>query len=372
LTAKDCEEIMRGKVKRKECCQCFFQLKLFDVGVRMLVLTRRSSPCRLSLSRTSFVFPPPTTTTTTEYSEEKKTADPSDNNDYVWNGGAVCPNTPKIQNTRKSKPQYAIERNMPSLAPPPAPTAPPRAKSSTTSSTLRRTPTSSNKSSNSKSHHGGRRGRSIMATILLDLPLFTILAAYAIIAWIHYVQDQYLEPQVKAALIDDERRARDITYYMRQCDIRDLSTTNGADLFIDRNASADEAYEHQMTHGFTVFRSVLQESTATHLRNYALQRNRNLTVQDSIYVIENERRWSFGLGTDEPSVTNAITELTSHAQLNDAVEKICKWCCVFKMKNHHMRTLPPQQQTARTTNRHSLTKSLLLSVDVSQWASNRR
>ena len=147
---------------------------------------------------------------------------------------------------------------------------------------------------------------------------------YAIVAWVLYVQDQYLEPQVKAALIDDARKARDITYYMRQCDIRDLSTTNGADLFIDPTATADDAYVHQMTHGFTVFRSVLQESTATALRNYAVQRNRNLTVQDSIYVIENEHRWSFGLGTDQPSVTNAITELTSHVQLNDAVEKICK------------------------------------------------
>ena len=36
-----------------------------------------------------------------------------------------------------------------------------------------------------------------------------------------FVQEHYLEPQVRAAHVDEMRRARDITYYMRQCDIRE-------------------------------------------------------------------------------------------------------------------------------------------------------
>ena len=39
-------------------------------------------------------------------------------------------------------------------------------------------------------------------------------------------------------------------------------------------------------------------------------------------MIENDNRYSFGLGTEEPSVTQAITELTSHPQLNGAINKI--------------------------------------------------
>jgi galactitol-specific phosphotransferase system IIB component len=245
--------------------------------------------------------------------EEKKTEDPSD---YL-----NAPDTPKVQNTRKSMPAAAaaIVQDVPNK--PWSPPSPPPPATTSTTITLQSTASSSS----SRGLHGGGR-RSAMAALLLDFPLFTILIVYACIAWIHYVQDQYLEPQVRAALVDEARQERDITYYMRQCDIRDLSTTSGADLFLPSNATADEAYEHQLVHGFTVFRSVLTEPTATALREYALARNRNLKVQDSIYVIENENRWSFGLGTDEPSVTNAITELTSHPQLSDAVEKICKCC----------------------------------------------
>jgi hypothetical protein len=290
-----------------------------------------------------------------EFTDEKKTEDPWD---YL-----NAPNTPKVQNTRKSKEQqemmYApvVVQHMPSTktSPPPAPpTKPPPPLKTSTSSTSSTTALHSTASSSSLNS----RRRSKIFALLLDFPLLTLLTVYACIAWIHYVQDQYLEPQVKAALVDEERRSRDITYYMRQCDIRDLSTTNGADLFLPTNATADEAYEHQLIHGFTVFRSVLTVPTATALRNYALARNKNLTVQDSIYVIENENRWSFGLGTDEPSVTNAITELTSHPQLNDAVEKICKCLCLHHKIFKCLCVLQLQHMHARKINKYSFAHTL--------------
>lgn len=316
-------------------------------GIDTVALTRpiiALSRLSLSLARSCLDLPPP------DFSDEKKTEDPSD----YWN----APDTPKVQNTRKSYAAAAIVQDVPNkLSSPPSPPPPPPATTSTTI-TLQST------ASSSRGRHGG--GRRALAALLLDFPLFTILIVYACIVWIHYVQEQYLEPQVHAALVDETRRDSDITYYMRQCDIHDLSTTSGADLFLPSNATADEAYEHQLVHGFTVFRSVLTEPTATALREYALARNRNLTVQDSIYVIENENRWSFGLGTDEPSVTNAITELTSHPQLTDAVEKICKCCC----QNYSICVIL-QQQLHHTKIQYTHLP-LISRLSNSQWVPNQR
>ena len=123
------------------------------------------------------------------------------------------------------------------------------------------------KSSNS-SDNNSSKGRGFVRFVLLDFPLFTILSLYAVAAWVRHVQLLYLEPQVHAAKVDHERRAHDMTYYMRECDTRDLSTLNGDDLFLPAEATAQEAYDHQLTHGFTVFQSVLKPETASALRDY--------------------------------------------------------------------------------------------------------
>ena len=94
------------------------------------------------------------------------------------------------------------------------------------------------------------------------------------------------------------------------------------ELFLPHDATIEDAYQHQLKHGFTVFRSVLRPETAHNLRQYVSAKNYNLTEQESIYVIENTNRYSFGLGTDEPVVAAAMKEVTTHPLLQGAVEKI--------------------------------------------------
>jgi len=106
--------------------------------------------------------------------------------------------------------------------------------------------------------------------LLFDLPLLLLLLTLAAFSWVHHahVHDHYLEPQLRA-------------------------------VHLPENATAEEAYQY-----------------------FVDSRNRNLTAEESNFVIEDENQLSFGLGTQEPSVVKAMTELTRNKRLSAALEKI--------------------------------------------------
>ena len=93
-------------------------------------------------------------------------------------------------------------------------------------------------------------------------------------------------------------------------------------MFLSHDATPEDAYQHQLKHGFTVFPNVLSDETAANLRSFIDSRNRNLTEAESNYVIANENRYSFGLGTETPEVAKAMTELTTNTRLKASIEKI--------------------------------------------------
>jgi hypothetical protein len=131
-----------------------------------------------------------------------------------------------------------------------------------------------------------------LRTLLLDVPLFIIVATFFACLWTHHVYDSYLEPQLRALLWTEDRSGEEITYYLRECDATDMTTHNGADLFLSKDATPEEAYEHQLYHGFTVFPTVLSPETSNNLRDYVNSKNRNLTEDESIFVIAGENRFS--------------------------------------------------------------------------------
>jgi hypothetical protein len=92
-----------------------------------------------------------------------------------------------------------------------------------------------------------------LRTLLLDVPLFIIVATFFACLWTHHVYDSYLEPQLRALLWTEDRSGEEITYYFRECDATDMTTHNRADLFLPKDATSEEAYEHQLYHGFTIF-----------------------------------------------------------------------------------------------------------------------
>jgi hypothetical protein len=162
----------------------------------------------------------------------------------------------------------------------------------------------------------------LVRTLVLDAPLLIALLIYAAVDWVHYVEVHYLTPQLSALEFSPSRYDSERTYYERTCSVEDMTTTNGADLFLPLDATPEEAYQHQLLHGFTVFPSVLSEETANNLRDFILSRNRKLTEDENILVIAGEKRFSFGLGTEEQSEQRALMELASSDQLKPALEEV--------------------------------------------------
>jgi hypothetical protein len=92
--------------------------------------------------------------------------------------------------------------------------------------------------------------------VVLDIPLVIVLLFHVFFNWVNYVAVQYLQPQFENLKFTTERRGNEVTYYARRCGENDITTRNGADLFLDKDTTAQEAYKYQLKHGFTGFKSV--------------------------------------------------------------------------------------------------------------------
>jgi hypothetical protein len=182
--------------------------------------------------------------------------------------------------------------------------------------------------SNEKSKKIRQRGKGVRAlgyflrTLFCDFPLAMLFFTYLSFVWLHRVHDMYLTKQLEAMVWDDDRSEDEITYYDRFCTPADMSTTDPHELFLPKDATPEEAMQHQLKHGFSVFQSALSREAAADLREYVVAQNKNLTEQETIYVIANDKRYSFGLDTGMPAVARAMEELSNHDQLNKAMEKI--------------------------------------------------
>ena len=181
---------------------------------------------------------------------------------------------------------------------------------------------------NEKSKKIRQRGKGVRAlgyflrTLFCDFPLAMLFLTYMAFVWLHRVHDMYLTKQLQAMVWDEDRSEDEITYYDRFCTPEDLSTTDPHELFLPKDATPEEAMRHNLKHGFSVFQSALSREAAVDLREYVLSKNRNLTEQETIFVIANDNRYSFGLDTGMPAVARAMEELSNHDQLNKAMEKI--------------------------------------------------
>lgn len=192
---------------------------------------------------------------------------------------------------------------------------------------LAQSPTTSDRDSNdTESTMTATQKRPILWTLarflFLDIPLVFVFLVFMSLCWIHHVHDHYLVKQLEASTWNFERDTTDETYYYRYCDENDLTTTNPLDLYLPHNATPDDAYQHQLRHGFTMFPGVLSQETCTNLRNYIVNKNRNLSEEESIWLIEWDHRYSFHLGTEEPSVSKAVMELASNQRLKQSMAKI--------------------------------------------------
>jgi hypothetical protein len=170
-------------------------------------------------------------------------------------------------------------------------------------------------------------GRSIlfkmMRSFFVDFPLVSLFIMTVFTTTISHLYDDFLSPQIDFMRFTDDNRTHDLSYYHRDCPLGQMSTDNVDDLIIDDDFTTEECEEHMMVHGMSIYKNIISPETANALRTYVLDRNKNLKAKDEIGVIENENRWSFGIGAnDHPSVSKALNEIATHEVLRPALEKI--------------------------------------------------
>lgn len=176
------------------------------------------------------------------------------------------------------------------------------------------------KSTPLRSHEAAQ---AISRCCLIDIPLILIFVIGICCVCLHTIHTEYLVPQIDLMRFTDEDREIASTYYERVCDPDDLSTDNTYDLLIGKNFSADDCEHHMMRHGMQMYEGILEKNTSESLRNFILKRNSELSDSESIFVLENQNRWSFGIGPNEhPIVSKALNEISTHSQFRPAIEKI--------------------------------------------------
>jgi len=164
---------------------------------------------------------------------------------------------------------------------------------------------------------------SVVRFALVEFPLIALFALLVFFISVQCVQKEYLSPQLKLMEFFNGRDDKENTYYHRECDAADISTTHVEDLLIKENFSPEDCLDHMMVHGMSLYPDILTRDTASNLRDYILERIENLNPSEEISVIANENRWSFGIGANEdPIITKALNEIATNNVLRGALEKI--------------------------------------------------
>ena len=123
---------------------------------------------------------------------------------------------------------------------------------------------------------------SLVRVLLLDIPLLVLFTLYVGTVVVHQIHDDYLVKQLQLMrFIPDDRDYADVTYYHRICDSSDVSATSVDELVLPGNATADDALEHIMTHGATLYPNLLSSETARALREFIHRENK---VREGYYV----------------------------------------------------------------------------------------
>ena len=126
---------------------------------------------------------------------------------------------------------------------------------------------------------------------------------------------------------DEGRKLFAETYYDRDCDRQDFSTSDFNDLIIQDNWDYTKAAENILTHGVSLFPKVVDRELADAFRNYTLERNERLQPEEMVYVMNaktksKQTRWSFAFtAQDQPEIIPKVLEqIVNHEKLVRVLE----------------------------------------------------
>jgi hypothetical protein len=168
-----------------------------------------------------------------------------------------------------------------------------------------------------------RCSRILVSVFLLSIHavLFFLFLALVAALCLFQINQDYLHPQIQLMKwLNTGRDAKELTYYHRDCDGNDVTATSVDELLIQKDATTDEAVDHMLQHGVSVYPNLLTNETASILRDFIDYENKR---QKGWFVIENENRYSWGIDMNmHPAFQTYWRELASHSQFSKAIQAI--------------------------------------------------
>lgn len=178
-------------------------------------------------------------------------------------------------------------------------------------------------------HRGQRRNRflragelvgTLLRVICLDIPYLVILVAAIGLALFKNYQETYYDPLLDTLTWTDERAEQEMTYYGRMCTAQDSTAQSPEELLLSPDMSSDQVVDSMLTHGVSIFPSLMKLETAQALRETILEYNR---IEDNFGVISNRHRWSYGIRMEQhPIVRQALREVASNPLLRNALKPL--------------------------------------------------
>eukprot|EP00957_Ditylum_brightwellii_P072120 5482362-Ditylum_brightwellii.AAC.1 len=122
--------------------------------------------------------------------------------------------------------------------------------------------------------------------LLLDVPLVLLFTTLLSVDILHHVTHTYLQKMYNNLMFsdDDIRRERERTFIPYYCDADTISTSSSRDIILDPAIhTGKDGVETTLKHGVAAYRNVLSEDTATDLRSWVMEKNKNHDITETYW-----------------------------------------------------------------------------------------
>lgn len=126
---------------------------------------------------------------------------------------------------------------------------------------------------------------------------------------------------------DEDQKRLAQTYYPRNCNHEDVSTSNFTDLIVPATWDYTRAAENILTHGVSIFPNIIDRTTADGFRNFTLEKNARMSKEDLVYVMntythnKKQTRWAFAFTAhDHPSIPLVLKQVVENERLRQTLE----------------------------------------------------
>ena len=126
---------------------------------------------------------------------------------------------------------------------------------------------------------------------------------------------------------DEDTKRLAQTYYPRNCNHEDVSTSNFTDLIVPPTWDYTRAAENILTHGVSMFPNIIDRTTADGFRNFTLEKNARMSKEDLVYVMntythkKKQTRWAFAFTAhDHPSTPLVLKQVVENDRLRQTLE----------------------------------------------------